>query len=60
MGRWMEIMERLIGLLDKKDGPEEFALDCHDLSLENIFVDERDHTSIVSNFISFSPSLDII
>jgi len=60
MGRWMEIMERLIGLLDKKDGPEEFGLDCHDLSLENIFVDEHDHTSIVSNLISNSPFLDII
>ena len=49
MSRWMEVMERLTGLLDKNDGPEEFGLDCHDLSLENIFVDENDHTSIVRN-----------
>ncbi|KAI6040112.1 hypothetical protein EDC04DRAFT_2679705 [Pisolithus marmoratus] len=27
-------------------GKEEFGLDCHDLSLENIFVDEKDHTRI--------------
>jgi hypothetical protein len=27
---------------------EEFALDCHDLNLENIFVDEEDPTKIVS------------
>lgn len=46
MGRWMEVMQRLTGLLDKQDDPEEFGLDCHDLSLENIFVDENDHTSI--------------
>lgn len=25
---------------------EEFGLDCHDLSLDNIFVDEKDHTQI--------------
>jgi hypothetical protein len=25
-----------------------FGLDCHDLSLENIFVDENDHSIIVS------------
>ena len=29
-------------------GKEEFGLDCHDLSLENVFVDEHDHTRIVS------------
>ncbi|TDL14409.1 hypothetical protein BD410DRAFT_734132 [Rickenella mellea] len=28
-----------------KEGGE-FALDCHDLSLENVFVDERDHSKI--------------
>jgi hypothetical protein len=52
MGRWMEIMERMTRLLDKKDGPEEFGLDCHDLSVENIFVDEDDYTSIVSKVVS--------
>lgn len=26
---------------------EEFALDCHDLSFENVFVDEHDHSKIV-------------
>ncbi|KAF8970073.1 hypothetical protein BDZ97DRAFT_1791839 [Flammula alnicola] len=46
MGRWMQMMERLSSLLKTGDGPEEFGLDCHDLSLENIFVDEKDHTSI--------------
>jgi len=28
-------------------GEEEFTLDCHDLSLENVFVDERDPSKIV-------------
>ena len=27
---------------------EEFGLDCHDLSLENVFVDENNHSKIVS------------
>ncbi|KZT70499.1 hypothetical protein DAEQUDRAFT_744727 [Daedalea quercina L-15889] len=27
-------------------GGEEFSLDCHDLSLENVFVDEHDHSRI--------------
>lgn len=31
---------------DRAGGTEEFGLDCHDLSLENIFVDEKDHTKI--------------
>ena len=48
MNRWMQLMEKLTGLLKKEEGPEEFSLDCHDLSLENIFVDEHDHTKIVS------------
>ncbi|KAH7912620.1 hypothetical protein BJ138DRAFT_1060680 [Hygrophoropsis aurantiaca] len=45
MGRWMRVMERL-GANTDHDGVEEFGLDCHDLSLENIFVDEHDHTKI--------------
>lgn len=32
---------------------EEFGLDCHDLSLENVFVDPKDNSKIVS--ISFPP-----
>jgi hypothetical protein len=27
-----------------------FGLDCHDLSLENVFIDEKDQTTIVSVF----------
>ena len=27
--------------------PEEFSLDCHDLNLENVFVDENDNSKIV-------------
>ncbi|KAL0958448.1 hypothetical protein HGRIS_000591 [Hohenbuehelia grisea] len=55
MGRWVHLMERLNTLL-QKDGatthalgdsePEEFGLDCHDLSLENVFVDPEDNTRI--------------
>ena len=25
-----------------------YSLDCHDLSLDNVFVDEKDHSKIVS------------
>ncbi|PPR03721.1 hypothetical protein CVT24_007369 [Panaeolus cyanescens] len=48
MGRWKNLMERLVSLTSKQsaDGPEEFGLDCHDLSLENVFVDEHDNTKI--------------
>ncbi|KAF9442889.1 hypothetical protein P691DRAFT_680623 [Macrolepiota fuliginosa MF-IS2] len=49
MGRWMNVMERLIGIAEPNGegmGPEEFGLDCHDLSLENVFVDEVDHSKI--------------
>lgn len=46
MGRWMRVMDRL-GAHADNSGPEEFGLDCHDLNLENIFVDECDHTQIV-------------
>ncbi|KAF8137085.1 hypothetical protein EV363DRAFT_1414549 [Boletus edulis] len=44
MGRWMRVMDRLRHVDDA--GPEEFGLDCHDLNLENVFVDERDPTQI--------------
>ena len=51
MQRWIQVMERLsIGIDDGDgdgDGGEEFGLDCHDLSLENVFVDEDDHSKIV-------------
>lgn len=47
MARWINMMERLAKVtLD--DVPEQFSLDCHDLSLENIFVDSEDHSKIVS------------
>ena len=51
MSRWMDMMQRLSDLVkqgQEQAGPEEFGLDCHDLSLENIFVDENDPTKIVS------------
>lgn len=54
MERWVWMMERL-GVGQKQgeggggaDEPEEFGLDCHDLSLENIFVDTEDNSLIVS------------
>ena len=40
-------MERLIKFVEREGAYEEFGLDCHDLSLENVFVDEVDHTKIV-------------
>ena len=50
MGRWEGVMTRLREKLicDLSLNPEEerFALDCHDLSLENIFVSSADHTVI--------------
>ncbi|KAJ3507498.1 hypothetical protein NLJ89_g6266 [Agrocybe chaxingu] len=54
MGRWIRLMEGLTGVVggagaggERKEGAkEEFGLDCHDLSLENVFVDEQDHTKI--------------
>lgn len=50
MGRWMRLMERLGACRGRPSNgeAEEFGLDCHDLSLENVFVDEKDHTKIVS------------
>ena len=58
MGRWERCMERLedvlkevkqaasIGVTSKSK--EMFGLDCHDLSLDDVFVDERDPSKIVS------------
>ena len=46
MSRWMDLMERL-SRLNKADTPEEFGLDCHDLNLENIFVDSDNPSKIV-------------
>jgi len=51
MGRWMNVMDHLVKEVKKGDGDDEFGLDCHDLSLENIFVDENDNTTIVSIFL---------
>ena len=50
MGTWMRVMEHLIKMEDDRplgEGKEEFGLDCHDLSLENVFVDAKDNTIIV-------------
>ncbi|TEB31932.1 hypothetical protein FA13DRAFT_1754691 [Coprinellus micaceus] len=46
MGRWRHLMERLTRQVQKEGVREEFALDCHDLSLENLFVDPEDPTTI--------------
>ena len=50
MNRFLRIMERLgVKKLDEvPTTPETFAVDCHDLNLENVFVDEKDNTKIVS------------
>lgn len=61
MKRFLRIMERLG--VEKLEGvptaTETFALDCHDLNLENIFVDENDNTKIVSRLrcVSFARML---
>lgn len=48
MNKWKDMMERLIALLENPSGkPDQFAFDLHDLSLENIFVDTKDHSKIV-------------
>ncbi|KAF8157135.1 hypothetical protein B0H34DRAFT_712357 [Crassisporium funariophilum] len=46
MARWMKMMDHLVEQVKRGDGHEEFGLDCHDLSLENVFVDEKDNTKI--------------
>ncbi|KAH9896958.1 hypothetical protein C8Q73DRAFT_642052 [Cubamyces lactineus] len=59
MARFLRMMERL-GATSHNEGdggggggggggansPEEFTLDCHDLNLENVFVDEEDNSKI--------------
>jgi hypothetical protein len=52
MDRWKDVMGRLVKAVvrkKEKHGHEQFALDCHDLSVENVFVDPKDHSKIVSN-----------
>ncbi|TFK47484.1 hypothetical protein OE88DRAFT_1810963 [Heliocybe sulcata] len=58
MGRWVRMMEKMgVGGEHNEGGGgghgkaqdgvlEEFALDCHDMSLENVFVDENDPSRI--------------
>lgn len=46
MNRWMRVMDRL-GAHANNSGLEDFGLDCHDLNLENLFVNEQDPTQIV-------------
>jgi hypothetical protein len=50
MERWVGVMERLgVGTAPMGGGEKEkFAMDLHDLNLENVFVDPEDHTKIVS------------
>jgi len=53
MNRWKQMMERLMALIENPSGrPEQFSFDLHDLSLENVFVDTKDHSKIVSLFAS--------
>ncbi|KAI0694201.1 hypothetical protein BC835DRAFT_1350457 [Cytidiella melzeri] len=47
MERFKRMMERLGACKQEQDGiKEEFAIDCHDLNLENVFVDEHDPSKI--------------
>ncbi|KAL4259966.1 Altered inheritance of mitochondria protein 9, mitochondrial [Pleurotus pulmonarius] len=46
MQRFMQLMTRLTAALERRGDTEEFGLDCHDLSLENVFVDAVDNTKI--------------
>jgi hypothetical protein len=66
LGRWVRVVERLSedwraegeragvgwGTAPEGGGAEEFALDAHDLSLENVFVDPEDPAVIVRLFPS--------
>ncbi|VDC07403.1 unnamed protein product [Peniophora sp. CBMAI 1063] len=47
MARFIRVMHALgAGNSDPGGGPEEFGIDCHDLSLENIFVDPENPSKI--------------
>lgn len=61
MERFIGVMEKLGVKSPVEDGggdgggtageKEDFTLDCHDLNLENVFVDEEDPSKIVSSLI---------
>ncbi|KAG1763292.1 hypothetical protein EDD22DRAFT_887499 [Suillus occidentalis] len=44
--RRMQRSTFLIAHIMRREESEEFGLDCHDISLENVFVDEHNHTEI--------------
>ncbi|TFK25349.1 protein kinase subdomain-containing protein PKL/CAK/Fmp29 [Coprinopsis marcescibilis] len=46
MERWKRLMAKLVKQIETSTVTEDFALDCHDLSLENVFVDPKDNTKI--------------
>ena len=54
MARWIRVMGALKATVTDPNQPEEFGIDCHDLSLENIFVDPNDTSKIV-RFPNLSP-----
>lgn len=64
MARFLRMMERLGvvahgegdgggGESDRGGAEELFSIDCHDLNLENVFVDENDNSKIVSIYILY-------
>ena len=60
MARFMMIMEKLgVKRSEGTATKESFGLDCHDLNLENIFVDENANTKIVSLFYLYDSLLSI-
>ncbi|KZV76710.1 hypothetical protein PENSPDRAFT_646163 [Peniophora sp. CONT] len=46
MARFIRVMHALGANSDPNGAPEEFGIDCHDLSLENIFVDPENPSKI--------------
>lgn len=55
MERWRTLMDKMMEKAKKEDEENEeevFGIDCHDLSLENIFVGVDDPTTIVRIFFS--------
>jgi len=47
MSRFIQVMEALGATANEQEGREQFTLDMHDVSLENVFIDEEDHSKIV-------------